>query len=154
MTKKEPSHCPFCMPNVKTICFAETANFRAIYNIAPILPGHCLIIPCMHISSFLDIPDSLMTEMIVFSRKVIKALTIAFNTSSYDWTIQEGTAAGQTVEHMHIHIIPRKTDDLPNPGDWYPNLLNQSDKMLDSLERGKLTDSEMKQVVEKLKSLI
>lgn len=153
MTKKE-SLCPFCMPSVKKACFAETDNFKAIYNIAPILPGHCLIVPNIHVSSFLDVPDSYMTEMIVFSRKVIKALTKAFNTSSYDWTIQEGIAAGQTIEHMHIHIIPRKTNDLSSPGDWYPRLVEQSEEMLDSLERSKLNDHELKQVVEKLESIM
>ena len=142
--------CPFCSPTVQAACFAESENFRAIYNIAPILPGHSLVIPKKHISSFMEIPDNLMTEMIIFSRKIIRVLNQAFGTNSYDWTLQEGIPAGQIIEHMHLHIIPRKTDDLPQPGDWYPLLKQKEDAMIDSFKREKYSKDEMQKIVKKL----
>lgn len=89
--------------------------------------------------------------MIIFSRKIIKTLQRTFGTISYDWTIQEGIAAGQTVEHLHIHIIPRKTNDLPQPGDWYPLIMDKNNDLLDSLKRQKLLPTEMLTIVNRLK---
>lgn len=145
--------CPFCHPNVSSSVFAETNHFRAIYNLAPILPGHSLIIPNTHISSFLSISDEYMTEMIIFSRKVIRTLEKAFKTSSFDWTLQEGFEAGQTIEHMHIHIIPRKKGDLTTPGDWYPQLLQSQSDLIDSIERPQHTVKEMKDITARLNKI-
>lgn len=152
--KQEKKLCPFCSPLVKDACFAESDNFRAVYNLAPILPGHSLIIPKKHISTFLRIDDSLMTEMILFSRKIIRLLNKAFETNSYDWTLQDGIPAGQTIEHFHIHIIPRKTNDLPLPGDWYPLLIQKTNALEDSFTRQKHTKEDMKIIVNKLKALL
>lgn len=145
--------CPFCSPHVDKSVFAYTKNFRAIYNLAPILPGHTLIIPYRHINRFLDVEDELMLEMIQFSRKVIQTISQAFNNLSYDWTIQEGLAAGQTVAHMHIHIIPRHEGDLASPGDWYPRLKKQEANMTDSLSRPKLSDNQMKAIITQLSQI-
>lgn len=146
----QKNNCPFCSPVVEKATFAESNNFRAVYNIAPILPGHCLIIPKNHLSSLLDIPTTDMTEMMLFSRKIIRVLSKAFGTSSYDWTIQEGQPAGQTIEHLHIHIIPRTADDLPEPGDWYPRLEASEPMLIDSFLRSKYSYAELKSIVEKL----
>jgi bis(5'-adenosyl)-triphosphatase len=146
-------NCPFCLPVVNDSVFAESGNFLAIYNIAPILPGHVLIIPRKHVSRFLEIDDNQMTEMVVFSRKVIKVLEKAFGSKSFNWTIQEGEPAGQTIEHMHLHIIPRQSKDLAEPGDWYPRLIKNESKMIDSLTRPKHTPDEMKKIIQYLRDI-
>ncbi len=143
--------CPFCSPLVDETCFASSDNFLAIYNISPILPGHCLIIPKKHLCHFLDIPDNLMLELIQFSRKIIKVLQNVFNTSSYNWTLQEGIEAGQTIDHLHLHIIPRLNNDFKEPGDWYPKLEQKNPQLIDSLLRKKYTSDEMKQITQKMK---
>ncbi len=142
-----PSTCPFCSPNIDKSVFAESVNFKAIYNIAPILPGHTLIISNKHISKFMNIEDRLMEELIILSRQVIRTLSKAFKTDSFNWTLQEGAEAGQTIEHMHIHIIPRHKNDLPSPGDWYPELKTHENKIIDSLSRPKLSIPEIQSVV-------
>lgn len=141
------------MPKAIDSCFAESENFRAIYNLAPILPGHSLIVFKQHISSFLEVPEEYTIEMMQFSRKVIRTLKEAFNTSAFDWTLQEGIEAGQTIEHMHIHIIPRKKGDLPEPGDWYPKLKNTFPETVDSLSRPKHTSEEIKNISAKLNAI-
>lgn len=145
--------CPFCIPNVNASVFAQSENFKAVYNIAPILPGHSLIICNKHISRFMQLEDSVLSEMMVFSRQVICTLSKAFKTDSFNWTLQEGTDAGQTVEHMHIHIIPRRKGDLNTPGDWYPELKKQEAHMLDSFSRPKLNNSEMQSIITYLKKV-
>jgi len=143
-------HCPFCSPFVHPVTFAESENFRAIYNLAPVLPGHVLIVPKKHINSFLELSEDESIEMVVFSRKIIKTLKHVFKSDSFDWTIQEGKPAGQSIEHMHLHIIPRFEGDMPEPGDWYPALIGKVPELIDSVSRPKLNTEQMKIIVKKL----
>jgi bis(5'-adenosyl)-triphosphatase len=145
--------CPFCDKNIQDSCFFEGNGFLAIYNIAPVLPGHSLIIPRRHIKSIFELNEEELYHMVSFSRKVISVLKTAFNTGAFDWTIQEGKEAGQTIEHLHMHIMPRITGDLPDPGDWYPKLKDNVNEYLDSDKRRKLTNTEMQRIIGKLKKV-
>ena len=88
--------------------FAESDKFVAIYNQAPILPGHSLVIPKWHLTNFMELSQYERYELIDFCTLVIEGLQLAFSVSSFNLTIQEGFEAGQTVDHLHIHLIPRK----------------------------------------------
>jgi bis(5'-adenosyl)-triphosphatase len=145
--------CPFCEPLVLKACFAEEGAFRAIYNIAPILPGHSLIVPKKHTQSLLDLTDKELSELVLFSKKIIQLLNKAFGTTSFDWTLQDGVPAGQTIRHLHLHIIPRAMDDLPSPGDWYPQLAKNEENMIESNDRQKLTAKELNTIVSHLKKI-
>ncbi len=145
--------CPFCNDTIPEITFLQTKNFRAIYNHAPILPGHSLIIPKLHKESYFDLRPDEMCELANFSRRVARLLIKVFNADGFNWTLQESQAAGQTVAHLHFHIVPRYANDLPEPGDWYPKIENQEKNMLlDSEERKKISRNEIKKVVEKIRS--
>lgn len=147
-------HCPFCEPNTNNSTFMESNLFRALYNKAPILPGHSLVVPKRHITSIMDLNDVEACEIIGFSRDVVKMLMKAFQASGFDWTIQEGIDAGQTVEHLHLHLIPRKHNDLTSPGDWYPMLVeSEKSGIIDSESRSQLTPDEMESIVNHLKNL-
>ena len=76
-----------------------------------------------------------------------------FSAKAFDWTIQEGSEAGQSVLHTHLHLIPRKENDLPDPGDWYPKLnqLSQSER-IDSSDRFKLPFSELTRIADYIKN--
>ncbi len=144
-------YCPFCDKG-SSESFLSSANFLAIYNIAPVLPGHSLVIPKRHMESLFELTDDEASEFMLMGRKVAKLLTIALNTNAFDWAIQEKEAAGQTVSHLHMHVVPRKIGDLPDPGDWYQEL-EKSEKHIDSLHRKKLNASEMQKIVHKLRGL-
>jgi bis(5'-adenosyl)-triphosphatase len=148
---KSRSDCPFCEDNVKLSIFAESTNFRAIYNIAPILPGHSLIVPKDHVRRMNELSDEEISEMIIFSRKIANKLTEIFQCSGFNWTIQDGKSAGQTVSHLHLHLIPRHSNDLKNPGDWYPMLKGSELGIIDSKSRDRLKKEEMKMIVDKLR---
>lgn len=146
--------CPFCEPNVLDSTFLESKFFRAMYNIAPILPGHSLVVPKRHITSIMDLDADESAEIIHFSKNVVRLLLKAFDASGFDWTIQEGNDAGQTVEHLHLHLIPRKPKDLPNPGDWYPMLMKaENPEMIDSQNRSRISASEMDGIIRHLKKV-
>lgn len=145
------SSCPFCHPDIRKAVFAESESFYALQNIAPILPGHVLIIPKEHYHGLMETPDELLPEMVLFSKQVIKCLEEVYRCHSFDWTIQEGKAAGQTVNHFHMHIIPRRIDDLAAPGLWFKKLEQSKYEDVDSADRPKLTDDQMHNEVVKLK---
>ncbi|MCF8302628.1 MAG: HIT family protein [Bacteroidales bacterium] len=148
---KEKEQCPFCAPEIRESVFDESEHFMAIYNLAPILPGHSMIIPKTHYSGILELPKDHFIEMMLFSREVVKLLTKAFNTSSFNWTVQEKEPAGQTLEHLHLHIIPRKTGDLQKPGDWFPEMQKSEEQLIDSELRPRLSGKEMQKRVAYIK---
>jgi bis(5'-adenosyl)-triphosphatase len=140
--------CPFCEPQSSSISFYKFREFRAIYNRSPIVPGHSLVIPRHHIQSLLDLSDDEIRDMMVFARQVTENLSRIFPATGFNWTIQDGAAAGQTVPHLHVHVIPRYDGDLPHPGDWYPRILKNEQGYIDnSDEREWLSVDEMGTIV-------
>jgi bis(5'-adenosyl)-triphosphatase len=152
MNNPQNSPCPFCREDVQAGHFAASDNFLALYNLAPILPGHSLVIPRRHILSLLELGDPELCELALFSRDIVKVLGKAFGSHSFDWTIQEGVEAGQTIAHLHLHLIPRAQGDLPQPGDWYPLLEQSESEIIDSAARPKLTAHEMHAIVSRLRT--
>jgi len=141
------SDCPFCATTIPDLTFMESDRFRAIVNIAPILPGHSLVIPKRHVESLLALDDAEIAEMVNLSRRAAALLKRAHEADGFDWTIQESEAAGQSVPHLHLHLIPRKKGDLPDPGDWYPRLI-------EFLDRPRLTHVEMARQAQQLRAAL
>jgi bis(5'-adenosyl)-triphosphatase len=143
--------CPFCEPDMKDAVFAESGNFQAIYNIAPIFPGHSLIIPRRHVQSLMELTDDELSEMILFTREVTHMLLREFKAEAFNWSVQDKEAAGQTLTHLHLHIVPRYPGDIPEPGDWYPKVQKNFGEILDSADRIKLTTQELSSIVSSLR---
>ena len=145
-------NCPFCRLNSKNQAFITSPNFMAVYDISPMLPGHTLIIPFEHIESLHDLKENKLAEFFQFSRMVTKGLCEFLDTDAFDWSIQEKEEAGQSVSHLHLHIIPRTKNDLPNASDWYPLLMEHNRQtIIDSVQRPRFTESEFREITEKLK---
>lgn len=147
-------NCPFCQLNSKEHAFTTSQNFMAVYDISPMLPGHSLIIPREHIESLHDLKQEQLEEFFLFARKVTKGLCDFLETDAFDWSIQEKAEAGQSVPHLHLHIIPRTKNDFPDPGDWYPVLIkNEKQAMIDSIHRPRFTEKEFQIVTERLRKV-
>lgn len=145
-------NCPFCNSDIKQIAFSESDHFLAIYDIAPILPGHSLIIPKRHLQSIHDLTIEQYTEFFLFARDVIRKLSLVFNAPAFDWIIQENEEAGQSIPHLHLHIILRTKNDLPDAGDWYTVLKNRkNEEIIDSKKRPRLSFEQLKTIAQKLK---
>lgn len=86
-----------------------------IYDAYPVSEGHCLIIPCRHISSFSDASWDEKASLLSNMEEARKLINDAFNPQGFNIGINDGAVAGQTVAHMHIHLIPRYTGDVENP---------------------------------------
>ncbi|MBN2272957.1 MAG: HIT family protein [Bacteroidales bacterium] len=145
--------CPFCNPTILECVFLESQNFLAIYNIAPVLPGHALVIPRDHITSFIDLNRQQRAEFLDITTHAVRILLKAFNTDAFDMSVQEKPEAGQTIEHLHLHIVPRVKGDLPDPGDWYP-LIHKSDQMvMDDKSLKRLSKKDLQIIVKKLRDV-
>lgn len=142
--------CPFCLPGTLQNAFASSGSFLALYNKSPILPGHSLIIPRNHIESLRSLNNDLITEFFLFARKVTDVLLAYYHADAFDWSIQDNEAAGQTIPHLHLHIVIRRPADLPEPGDWYPLL--DARKSSGSESRLKLSPSEYSEITAQLRS--
>jgi bis(5'-adenosyl)-triphosphatase len=142
--------CPFCSPENQRIAFASSESFIALYNIAPVLPGHSLIIPRMHVKSLRSLSEELICELFLFARQVTDVLLDFYEADAFDWSLQDNDSAGQTIPHLHLHIIVRHHSDLPEPGDWY-QLLN-SQKSIDNVGRPRLDITEYSLLTDRLKA--
>lgn len=120
----------------------ESENFVAIYNIAPMLRGHSLVVPRKHYSSLIGLPDAELAEFTKFSRRVTELLLEAFKGEGFDWSIQEGSAAGQSIDHLHLHIVIRKPGDLKEGKEWYELIKGNENQILDSTSRKRLSPEE------------
>ena len=81
----------------------------------PISPGHTLIIPKRHIGSFFELDAEERLDLLNLLEVAKKILDIEFRPNGYNIGINDGPAAGQTVPHLHLHLIPRYLGDLPDP---------------------------------------
>jgi bis(5'-adenosyl)-triphosphatase len=144
--------CPFCADEIKNSVFAESKNFLAIYNIAPILPGHSLILPKRHLTSVMELSDTIFSEMMLFSKNITGILLEVMHSDSFNWSVQDNYAAGQTVSHLHLHIVPRQKGDLNDPGDWYAKINDNFKEILDSKHRSKLSHKQMNEIVLRLRN--
>ena len=77
----------------------------------------------------------------------------AFGTDAFDWSVQEKPEAGQSIEHLHMHIVPRLKDDLARPGDWYPLVHQNDEEIIDSTDRKRLSLQEREIIVGKLRKV-
>ena len=143
--------CPFCKPEILSSVFAESEYFYAIYNIAPVFPGHSLLVSKEHFERFTDIPGQELSELMPFAKKTMEQLTKVFNATDFDIAVQDGFWAGQTIRHFHLHLIPRYENDLPNPGDWYPLFEKNDQKIIDSQSRSMHSVEDISRIVDKLK---
>ncbi len=106
--------CPFCkIPVVRILAANEHAI--AFADGFPISKGHTLVVPLRHSTSIFDLPANEQASLWELVGKVRLQLAEAEHPDGFNIGVNDGTAAGQTVNHGHIHIIPRYTGDVVEP---------------------------------------
>lgn len=114
---KRPEHpeCPFCNPDSERELLAESATAFAILDKFPVNEGHALIIPKRHVADYFELTfkeQSACWFMLDFVKPILQE---RFNPDGFNVGINVGEHAGQTVPHVHIHLIPRYKGDVPEP---------------------------------------
>ena len=89
----------------------EDERVVAFMDINPVTPGHTLVIPKAHAKAVSEISAEDMTALALAVRKIAPAVMKAVQAEGYNILNNLGSAAGQAVEHVHFHIIPRKAGD-------------------------------------------
>lgn len=104
--------CSFCDPEIiERQAFYEGNLIYALCDYRPIMPGHSLVIPKRHVERFEDLTTEEMTEMLQFIPKMHKAVSQVEGTDDYALLQKNGKSIGQSVPHVHIHYIPKKSSD-------------------------------------------
>ena len=109
-----PGPCPFCSPDPERV-FHEGDMVFALWDGFPVNPGHALIIPRRHIGSWFDATDQEQAEILAMVSRVREAIEAEHAPNGYNMGINDGEAAGQTVGHLHLHVIPRYEGDVEDP---------------------------------------
>lgn len=108
------TNCIFCKianKEIKTEIVEESKNFIAFPDKNPMTPGHTLVIPKEHYINLFDLPKELGCEMLELIQKISQKRVLKDKAEGINLLMRNGKAAGQEVEHAHIHIIPRKKGD-------------------------------------------
>jgi len=106
--------CIFCkivtgqLPSYKIY---ENEKVFAFLDIGPLSQGHTLVVPKVHFEKFHECPAELLADVAKVLGEVAKAVLIATNAQGYNVLCNNGRVAGQLVDHVHFHIIPRNEGD-------------------------------------------
>src|SRR5262245_1731133 len=109
-----PKECPFCRPEPARVIMTAPLCI-ALDDGYPISRGHSLVVPRRHVQSFFGLSADEATAMLNMVRDVRVALDAKYAPDGYNLGVNDGPAAGQTVMHVHLHVIPRYKGDRPDP---------------------------------------
>ena len=110
----EPKKCPFC-PVKERETIASHALAVAVTDSFPLTKGHSLIVPRRHVASFFELTFDERVAMLGLLDEAKASLDRQHAPDGYNIGINDGAAAGQTVMHVHIHLIPRYHGDADDP---------------------------------------
>ncbi|MGN1167266.1 MAG: HIT family protein [Lachnospiraceae bacterium] len=123
-------NCIFCKlanGDIPTATLYEDEDFRVILDASPASKGHALIIPKEHYANLYELDDELAGKAMILAKKMITKMTEVLGCDGYNLVQNNGPAAGQTVFHFHLHLIPRYKDDNVGMG-WNMGELTEEDK--------------------------
>lgn len=110
--KKKSKGCLFCKIAKNGSKFLlKRGDFIVMMNRYPYSTGHLLIFPKKHVKNFEDLEEKDITEIFSLVKKCLRILKIALKPKGFNIGINLGTVAGASIEHLHIHIVPRYGSD-------------------------------------------
>lgn len=107
--------CPFCLPPDELVA-AEAPRTRVLRDLYPVTPGHLLVVPRRHVARWDDasIDERLeLIDQLDRARQLAAASDDSIEAFNLGWN--DGVAAGQTIMHLHLHVIPRRRGDVEDP---------------------------------------
>ena len=120
-------YCKLATGEIPTATLYEDEDFRVILDARPAAKGHALILPKQHYANLYELDDSVASKVLVLAKKVITKMTDILGCDGYNIVQNNGEAAGQTVFHFHMHLIPRSKGDEVGLG-WKMGELTDEDK--------------------------
>lgn len=119
--KLPPGLCfgPFPITTSQAFHVSRSSLSYALVNIRPLLPGHSLVCPVRRVSRLSQLNHEETTDLFLTVKHVSAMLERVYKADALNVAVQDGAAAGQSVNHVHVHIIPRVTSDLSNGDELY-----------------------------------
>lgn len=124
------NNCIFCKiaaGEIPSATLYEDDDFRVILDIEPASKGHALILSKEHYADLYELDDAVAAKALVLAKKMVTKLTDILGCDGYNVVQNNGTAAGQSVFHYHMHLIPRYKDDTVDIK-WKLGTLTDEDK--------------------------
>lgn len=109
--KNDCIFCAIAAGEIPSFKIYEDDGFLAYLDINPFSEGHVLVIPKEHREGLLDAEDSLLAGLVARVKKIAAHVKDVLGADGFNILQNNGEAAGQTVKHIHFHIIPRKNGD-------------------------------------------
>jgi histidine triad (HIT) family protein len=135
MVKDDCVFCKIAAGEIPSKTVYEDEKFRAILDISPASKGHAIILPKNHADNIYELPDEDASEIFVVAKKLAKGMKEALHCEGINVLQNNGELAGQTVFHLHVHVIPRYKED----------------KIVFSWQHGEPSDEELKSLAEAIK---
>ena len=107
-------NCIFCKianGEIPSTTLYEDEDFRVILDMGPATRGHALLLPKEHYANLFELDDELAAKALVTAKKVAARMKDALGADGFNLVQNNGEAAGQTVFHFHMHLIPRYEND-------------------------------------------
>ena len=122
-------NCVFCkiiQGDIPSATVYEDNDFKAILDVGPAARGHVIILTKKHYANLMEADDAVLSGIMIVAKKIATALKKTYQCDGINILQNNGEASGQTVFHLHVHVIPRfKEDDIRigwTPGDMPSDL--------------------------------
>ncbi len=115
LLRPENADCPFCNPDSQRELILESATAYSIFDKFPVSKGHALIIPKKHCADYFELTFKEQSACWFMLNKLKEILKTKFNPGGFNIGININESAGQTINHVHIHLIPRYIGDVIDP---------------------------------------
>jgi diadenosine tetraphosphate (Ap4A) HIT family hydrolase len=121
--------------------FAQHQLVIALWDGYPVSPGHALIIPRRHVPSLFDATEQEQSALLVMVNSARAIIDRSHRPDGYNIGLNVGAAAGQTVFHLHVHVIPRFVGDVDDPRGGVRHVNPAKANYTLDLEGGSIPDS-------------
>lgn len=138
MVKQDCIFCKIAAGEIPSRTIYEDDSFRTILDISPASRGHAIILPKNHAANIYELPEKDASRIFVVAKKIATAMKEATNCEGLNILQNNGELAGQTVFHLHVHVVPRYQDD----------------KITFSWEHGEPSDEELDKIAETIQKAI
>ena len=119
MKKEDCIFCKIANGDIPSKTLYEDEDFRVILDLGPATKGHALILPKEHADNLYELPDETASKVFVIAKKLAIKMKEKLNCDGLNIVQNNGAVAGQTVNHFHLHLIPRNEGDGVNVT-WKP----------------------------------
>ena len=126
MKKEDCIFCRIANGEIPSETISEDKDFRIILDVGPATKGHALILPKEHAADLFELPEETASRALIVAKRMAQNMKERLLCDGINLVQNNGVAAGQTVSHFHIHIIPRYQEDGQRIN-WVPGKCTQEE---------------------------